>query len=136
MTKFLFAVSLSMFVLFSVAGCGSGSGGSSSSVFGSGTTGDTATGDTATGDTATAGSVTLAWDAPLNSDGTPILNVAGYNVHYGTSSGNYDKTVNTGTRSTCTISGLAPGTYYIAVTCYDSSGNESRYSNEASKIVQ
>jgi hypothetical protein len=126
MTKLLFAVSLSMFLLFSVAGCGSDSGGSISSVVGNGTTADNAT----------AGSVTLAWDAPLKSDGTQVLNVAGYKAHYGTSSGNYDNVVNTGTRKTCTINGLAPGTYYIAVTCYDVSGNESSFSNEASKTVQ
>jgi hypothetical protein len=123
MTKLLIAVSLSMFLLFSVAGCGSDSGGSISSVDGNGTITDYPT----------AGSVTLAWDASIQSDGTPV---AGYKVHYGTSSGNYDKTVNTGTRNTCTISGLAPGTYYMAVTCYDLSGNESSYSNEASKTVQ
>jgi len=126
MTKLFFAVSLSILLLFSVAGCGSDSGGSSSSVVGDGTITDYPT----------AGSVTLAWDAPVQSDGMPVLNVAGYKVHYGTSSGSYDKTVNTGTQKTCTISGLAPGTYYIAVTCYDSSGNESSFSNEASKTVQ
>jgi len=127
MKKFFFAVALAMFLLFSVTGCGSGSGGSDISFFGgSGTTTD----NTATG------SVTLAWDAPLNSDGTPVLNVAGYKVHYGTSSRNYDKLVDTGTQKTCTINGLAPGTYYIAVTCYDTRGNESSFSNEASKTVQ
>ncbi len=126
MTRFLFAGALAMFLLFSVAGCGSGSGGGSGTAFSGGTTND----NTA------AGSVTLAWDAPVKSDGTPVLNVAGYKVHYGTSTGNYDKTVNTGTQKTCTINGLAPGTYYIAVTCYDTLGNESSFSNEASKTVQ
>ncbi|RQW87787.1 MAG: hypothetical protein EHM79_07130 [Geobacter sp.] len=126
MKKILFAVSLAMSVMFSVAGCGSGSGGSgTSSVEGSGTIAD----NTATG------SITLAWDAPTNSDGTPVVNVAGYNVYYGTSSGVYDKNVSTGTQTTCTINGLMPGTYYLAVTCYDSSGHESGYSNEASKTV-
>ena len=126
MKKILFAVSMAMYVMFSVAGCGSGSGGSdTSSVVGSG----------AITDNTTSGSITLAWDTPINSDGTPVVNVAGYNVHYGTSSGNYDKKVNTGTQTTCTINGLVPGTYYLAVTCYDSSGNESGFSNEASKTV-
>jgi len=126
MKKFLFAVSLAMYVMFAVAGCGSGSGGSgTSSVEGSGTIADNTT----------SGSITLAWDAPTNSDGTPVVNVAGYNVHYGTSPGSYDKKVNTGTQTTCTINGLVPGTYYVAVTCYDSAGNESGFSNEASKTV-
>jgi hypothetical protein len=127
MTKFLFAGAFAMFLLFSVAGCGSGSGGSGTSF--SGGTG-TITDNTGTG------SMTLAWDAPTNSNGTPVLNVAGYKVHYGKSSGNYDKTVNTGTLKTCTINGLASGTYYIAVTCYDLRGNESSFSNEAIKTIQ
>ena len=127
MTKFFFAVALTMFLMFSVTGCGSGSGGSGTSFSG---------GSGTTTDNAGTGSVTLAWDAPINSDGTPVLNIAGYKVHYGTSSGNYDKLVNTGSQQTTTINGLAPGTYYIAVTCYDSLGNESSFSNEASKTVQ
>jgi hypothetical protein len=98
-------------------------GSGTSSVEGSGTIADNTT----------SGSITLAWDAPTNIDGTPVVNVAGYNVHYGTSSGSYDKKVNTGTQTTCTINGLVPGTYYLAVTCYDSSGNESAFSNEVSK---
>ncbi|MDD2336652.1 MAG: fibronectin type III domain-containing protein [Geobacteraceae bacterium] len=122
MTKFLFAGALVMFLMFSVAGCGSGAGESgSTSIEGSETT---------------TGSMTLAWDAPVNSDGTAVLNISGYKVHYGTSSGNYTKTLNTGTQTTCTINGLAPGTYYIAVTCYDSLGKESSFSNEASKTIQ
>ncbi len=35
------------------------------------------------------------------------------------------------------MDGLLPGTtYFFAVTAYDTSGNESDYSNEASKLVQ
>jgi hypothetical protein len=115
MKKLLFALVLSLFLMLFVAGCGSGSGGGSNSV---------------------AGSAKLAWDTPRNSDGTPVSNIAGYKVHYGTSSRNYDKTVNNGIETTCTISGLSPGTYYFAVTSYDSSGNESGFSNEASKTIQ
>lgn len=123
MTKFIFAVALAMFLMFSVAGCGSGSGGSGTTSIGG-------------SETTTAGSMTLAWDAPVGSNGTPVQNIAGYKVHYGTSSGNYTKTLNTGTQTTCTINGLAPGTYYVAVTCYDSLGKESSFSNEASKTIQ
>jgi hypothetical protein len=125
MKKVFLAVALSMFLMFSVAGCG-GSGGSGSSE------GDNNTIPVGTAD----GSVKIAWDAPINSDGTPLSNIAGYNVHYGTSSRNYDKKVDTGTLQNCTITGLTPGTYYMSVTCYDASGNESAFSNEASKIVQ
>jgi hypothetical protein len=37
--------------------------------------------------------------------------------------------------SSYVVSGLASGTYYIAVTSYDSSGNESGYSNEAIAVI-
>jgi hypothetical protein len=126
MNKLFITFVLSLFLMLSVAGCGSGSGGSSASGGGSGTT----AGNTATG------VAKLAWDAPRNSDGTPVSNIAGYNVHYGTSSGNYDKKVNNGPLTTCSISGLAPGTYYFSVTSYDSAGNESTFSNEVSKTIQ
>jgi hypothetical protein len=125
MKKLWFAMSLSLLLMVAVAGCGGSSGGGG--IFG---------GSETTSGTATAGSVTLAWDAPVGSDGMPLSNISGYNVHYGTSPGYYGKTVNNGTRTICTISGLAPGTYYFAVTCYDSSGNESTFSNEAVKNVQ
>jgi hypothetical protein len=125
MKKILFTVALSLLCLNFVAGCGSGSGENSIYPGTNGTTSDTSLG----------GVVSLAWDAPLYSDGTPVANVAGYMVYYGTSSGSYDNKVDNGIKTSCTISGLAPGTYYIAVTCYDSAGTESSFSNEASKTV-
>ncbi len=125
MQKFHFAAALSLFLLLSVAGCGGSSGGGG--IFG---------GSDTTSGTTTAGSVTLAWDAPLTSEGMPLPSIAGYKVHYGTTPGYYGKVVDSGTQTSCTISGLAPGTYYFAVTCYDAAGNESSFSNEAVKSVQ
>jgi hypothetical protein len=126
MKKTLFAVALSLLYLFFVAGCGSGSGESSIYQGANGTTSDTSLG----------GLVSLAWEAPVGSDGMPLANVAGYMVYYGTSSGSYDNKVDNGTLSSSTIRGLAPGTYYIAVTCYDLAGTESTFSNEVSSTVQ
>ena len=72
-----------------------------------------------------ASTVTLAWDQNPESD------LAGYNIHYGTSSRNYDYSVDTGNSPSCTISGLQEGTtYYFAVTAYDSQANESDFSEE------
>jgi hypothetical protein len=51
------------------------------------------------------------------------------------SSGTYSDVVDAGMTTSYTISGLAPGTYYFAVRAYDASGNESGYSNEASKTI-
>jgi len=126
MKKTLFAVALSILCLYFVAGCGSGSGENSIYPGTNGTTSETTLG----------GFVTLAWEAPVGSDGMPLANVAGYTVYYGTSSVSYDNKVDNGTRTSCTISGLAPGTYYISVTCYDLAGNESSFSNEVTKTVQ
>jgi len=71
--------------------------------------------------------VSLAWNASTSSG------IAGYKVHYGTSSGSYSTVIDVGNNTTYTISSLQSGlTYYFAVTVYDSSGNESGYSNEVS----
>ncbi len=69
--------------------------------------------------------VTLSWDPNSEDD------LAGYKLHYGTSSGGYNQVVDAGNQAFCTVSGLTSGlTYYISVTSYDSSGNESTNSNE------
>lgn len=83
------------------------------------------------------GSTTLSWDAPTtNTDGTPLTDLAGYKIHYGTSSGNYTKMIDVGNVTTYVVSNLVPGTYYFTVTTYDTAGFESSYSNEISKTAQ
>src|SRR5437773_753713 len=74
-----------------------------------------------------AGDVNLAWNASTGA--------AGYKVHFGTASGAYGTSVDVGTRTTYTVTGLAAGTYYFAVTAYDSSGVQSGFSNEATAAV-
>ncbi len=74
-----------------------------------------------------ASSVTLAWD---RSTGT---NIAGYKIHYGTTSRAYTNTVDVGTSTNVTVSGLINSTtYYFAATAYDTSNLESDLSNEVS----
>ena len=71
--------------------------------------------------------VTLAW----NPNTEPTL--AGYKVYYGTASGSYQTHLDVGLNATYTVTNLQDGgTYYFAVTAYDSSANESGYSNEVS----
>ncbi len=61
----------------------------------------------------------------------PVSDVAGYRVHYGTASRNYQIHVDAGTFTSIEIDSLSSGTtYYFAVTAYDYSGNESAYSQE------
>ena len=72
-------------------------------------------------------SVTLSWNPNSESD------LAGYRVYAGTVSGSYGNPVDMGNVTTFQIVNLSPGqTYHFAVTAYDSSGNESGFSNEAS----
>jgi chitinase len=72
-----------------------------------------------------AASVELEWDPNTE----PQL--AGYKVHWGTSSGNYTTSKNVGNTTFCTITGLDEGkTYYFAATAYDGDGIESDYSNQ------
>ncbi len=87
--------------------------------------------------TVTTGSATLAWNAPTtNTDGTPLTDLAGYKIYYGTSSGNYTSSVNIGNVTSYTITNLSSGTYFFAMTTYDTSGIESSFSNELSKTIQ
>ncbi|HTX22246.1 MAG TPA: fibronectin type III domain-containing protein [Candidatus Aquilonibacter sp.] len=79
---------------------------------------------------AAAASVSLAWNPSSDT------NVVGYNVYYGTTSGDYTGKVQAGNVSAITISNLTCGTtYYFAATAFDSAGNESGFSNEAQFIV-
>ena len=84
------------------------------------------------------GTATLSWDDPTtNADGTPLTDLAGYKVYYGNFSGNYSQNMNVDNVTTYTVNNLTDGlTYYFAVTAYDTSGNESGYSNELSKTIQ
>ncbi|MCL5097829.1 MAG: Ig-like domain-containing protein [Candidatus Omnitrophica bacterium] len=70
-------------------------------------------------------SVTLAWDENTE------LDLAGYNLYYGTSSGNYTFSSSVGNVTQTTVAGLEEGlTYYFVVTAYNTSGLESDPSNE------
>ena len=76
-----------------------------------------------------AADVTLAWDPNTESD------LAGYKVYYGTVSGAYGTVISIGTQTTYTVTGLPAGTFYFAVTAYNTSGLESGFSNEVSATV-
>jgi len=88
--------------------------------------------------TATAGTVTINWMPPTeNVDGTALTDLAGYNIHYGTSSGNYTQTIavsNPGI-ATYVVSNLTAGTYYFTVAAVNSAGTESPLSSEVKAIV-
>jgi hypothetical protein len=66
---------------------------------------------------------TIAWNADSG-------DVAGYEVYYGLSTGNYTTTVNVGNTTTTTLQNLSSPTYYVAVTAYDSNNVQSGFSPE------
>jgi Bacterial Ig domain len=73
-------------------------------------------------------SVTLAWD--------PVGGVTGYKLYQGGASRVYTNSVNAGSATQATISGLVVGkTYYFAATAYNSIGIESDYSSEVTYTV-
>lgn len=82
-------------------------------------------------------SVTISWTPPaVNVDNSPLTDLAGFRVYYGTSSGNYTSSiqVNDPAATSAVVSNLTPGvTYHFAVSAYDTSGNESSKSTDISK---
>jgi hypothetical protein len=85
------------------------------------------------------GSVSLSWTAPTkNTDGTALTDLAGYRVHYGTSSGSYTHSVQLPNKSltSVVIEDLTPARWYFAVKAYNSSGIESAFSGSVSKLIE
>jgi hypothetical protein len=86
----------------------------------------------------TAGSVSLSWAAPTdNTNGTPVSDLAGYHIHYGTTADALNSVIDVpGAGATAyEISNLSSGTYYFTVTAYNSMGEESASSEEASQTI-
>jgi len=83
------------------------------------------------------GAVIISWLPPLtNEDGSTLNDLAGFNVHYGQQSGIYSSLVNVGPYAICEIRGLTNGEWYFAVTAYDTSGNQSGFSEEINTIIR
>lgn len=79
-----------------------------------------------------AATVSLAWDPPVNNtDGSPVANLAGYRLYYGTNSQVYFGQIMAGLTPTATVSNLQEGvTYYFAAVAFNETGVESSYSEE------
>jgi hypothetical protein len=86
----------------------------------------------------TTGSATLTWTAPtLRTDGTPLTNIAGFRIYYGTSGASYPNMVPVANDlTTYTVTNLTSGTtYYFVATVLDANGVESSYTNPVSKTI-
>ncbi len=74
--------------------------------------------------------VRVRWDANGESD------LSGYKIYYGTSSGSYDDVIDVGNVTSFLIDSLVVKTnYFFTLTAYDSSGNESSFSEEVKHFV-
>ena len=87
---------------------------------------------------AEAGSIAVSWNAPTtNTNGTPLTNLAGFKVYWGTAPGNYTSsaTIMNPGLATYVVDSLTPNTYHFVVTAINSSGTESSFSNPVSKTI-
>ena len=87
----------------------------------------------------TTGSITLSWMPPTeNDDGSPLVDLAGYNIYWGIESMQYDQSLsidNPGL-SAYVLDGLPRfQTFYFVMTALNAEGIESEHSNEVSKTV-
>jgi hypothetical protein len=83
-------------------------------------------------------SVSLAWTPPTqNSDGSSLVDLKGYKIHYGTESENYTSSVSVDNPGLTryVIDSLPTGKVYIAMTAYNASGAESPFSHEVAVTV-
>jgi hypothetical protein len=86
----------------------------------------------------TNGTASVFWSAPAqNTDGSPLTDLAGFRIIYGTSATQLDRQVEVANPAAVshTVTGLAPGTWFFAVVAYNSAGASSEDSNVASKII-
>lgn len=83
-------------------------------------------------------STTLNWTPPTqNEDGSALMDLAGYNIYWGTTPGQYTHSVkieNAG-MSSYVVENLSPGTYEFAATSFNDAGVESAYSNPATRVL-
>lgn len=73
------------------------------------------------------GAVTVNWRAPdANEDGTPLVDLAGFRIRYGTTYGRYPNavTVSNPGATSHVVSGLAKGLHYFVVSAVNHSGQE------------
>jgi hypothetical protein len=74
-------------------------------------------------------SFTVAWRPPTeNEDGTPLSDLSGYRIYYGTTTGNYSEEVRLESPglTSYVIENLVPGTYFLVMTSVNSRDMESK----------
>jgi hypothetical protein len=88
------------------------------------------------GTSATADTATLSWQAPTtNADGTPLTDLAGYRIYYGTNASDLTQIIQVTSigLQTYVIDNLNAGTWYFAIKAVTREGAESSLSAIVSK---
>jgi hypothetical protein len=75
----------------------------------------------------------FAADALLTWSPNTEPDLGGYKIYYGAASGKYTTTIDVGNKTTYTLTGITTQTLCFALTAYDTSRNESGFSNEICK---
>jgi hypothetical protein len=138
--KYLRFVPVCMFALALLAGCGgdgfdsdgtSAASSASTTSTGSSSGSSTGSGTTTTNPPAANGTATLRWSEPTsNTNGTPLTDLAGYRIYYGTDAKNLDGTIAlNGAQDTSYKMSLATGTWYFAIKSVTENGAESAMSD-------
>jgi hypothetical protein len=84
------------------------------------------------------GSATLSWTPPTsNSDGSTLTNLSGYQVRYGRTESNLDRSVSLDNPSInrYVVENLSSGTWYFAVVAVNAHGVTSPLSNTSNKTI-
>lgn len=80
-------------------------------------------------------SVAFGADVKLSWDPNSETDLAGYNIYWGSTSGNYSNSVDVGNVTTYQLIGLDEGQSVFAVTAYDINANESDFSDEVCAVL-
>jgi hypothetical protein len=84
------------------------------------------------------GTALLSWTPPTeNTDNSPLTDLAGYRIYYGTTSHDYTETItiNDPMATSYLIENLSSSDWFFAITSFNSLGIESEYSEEATKTI-
>jgi hypothetical protein len=85
------------------------------------------------------GGATLSWTAPTeNEDGTPLTDLAGFMIAYGTHKNTLSQSIRIENPSIdrYVVTDLEPGTYYFGVKAISANGTESSLSGLVRKVVE
>ncbi len=80
----------------------------------------------------------LMWTIPTtNTDGTPVTNLAGFDIYYGANPSSMTNIINVPNPSQAgyMVSNLANGTWYFVVTAYTTTGTQNVPSNVVEKAI-